>query len=99
MRIKRRCNEPKRDGIRIRGRQILLLLYGEFTLTSTEQQSYSLTDLINLKGPKANDIESFLSSWFFVLGNFNDLPADDVLTAMPHSKREHLTSVLDAEGL
>ena len=35
-----------------------------------------------MKGPKANDIESFLSSWFFVLGNFNDLPADDVLAAM-----------------
>ncbi len=82
MRLKRTCNELKRDGVRIRGRQILLLLYKEFKLTTKEQQSYSRTDLINLKGPKANDIESLLSSCLFVLGSFSDLPADDVLAAL-----------------
>ncbi len=95
MRIKRRCKELKADGIRIKGRQILLLLYQEFTLTESEQSAYSLTDLIHLRGPKANDIESFLTSWFFVLANFAVLPPDNVLAAMLYTKVEHLTSVLE----
>ena len=97
MRIKREAKRLEKLGIRITGRQLLFLLYDEFTISSTEQETFSLTDLVTLRGPKGKDLEAFMTSWFNVLGQLEDPPPQNVLCSLFHSKIMHLTDLLEKE--
>ena len=77
--------------------RVVSLLYQEIALVAAEQAAYALSDLINLKPPKAAQLESFLSSWFLCLSQIAVLPADDVLASLLHTQVEHLSTLLSTE--